>query len=234
VFEEQKEAHSTTRWGSYEECLKQMYECDFPAKTLEWAHLMVAGGVSPAYAPKIVTMLEDPNKRRQIHIELAATVIVGEKITICTYSTEADALGGNQQDIIFAAQRHLERVRIMFCGSSILQDNKDIQDLASKFTAELGSMGLQECLDYMQFMDAAECAVQPIATYFLSKFGRSCGDISGCDFEDFMKVVRVAHIFNPAVAACTPRGQAMTYLADLTVVPVIIPAVSTMLACVAQ
>ena len=65
--------------------------------------------------------------------------------------------------------------------------------------------------------------VHSIINYFLSKFGHahgSHGQIDGCDFEAFMKIIRAADIFNPWVAVTVEAAKAMEYLEDLTLIRV--------------
>ena len=75
--------------------------------------------------------------------------------------------------------------------------------------------------DWHVWMAKAEAVVKPVRIHFLSKFGRAHGQIDGCDFEAFMKIIRAADIFNPWVAVTVEAAKAMEYLEDSTLIRVI-------------
>ena len=121
---------------------------------------MQEDGTSPAHSGAMVAILSNKLEALEIKLELAATVTIGKEMVICTYSVEEDAISEGVQDIIFAAQRHIERVRVMFHSSTCFHNNNAIKDVCLEAAAFANSV--EAGAKFLQAQEAATSAQQAV------------------------------------------------------------------------
>ena len=173
-FKKSWDSYSSTRWGSETISLNGMRDgiklddgaipAPFPrgiqtgsCPAIDWAESMVLNGVGDKTASLLLQLLKSPASGYFIEMELAARCITGMVLHIACTCLEGDNLGDDQQDLIFAAHRHLERIRIHFQPDEVYAGNADMLEIASRAVVWANSP------DAEAEINAAEAAYQVAA-----------------------------------------------------------------------